>query len=206
MARKRKSDATPLDEVDRTLYSTFCSAANSLSQLYTQAMNQQKVAFQAGERQALEKLYQWIIRQHEEGSRVTAADIAAHIEKEIDYGGDDSAISPRLHFPHQLLQSTPHFPNSSALTTATSLGQQPAHGVPPRASHSELVKSSVFSNALSSPVRRSLQPYQLAQAGGQCYQTAVPPSNRTNDVNSSSDGNGRESNSPSHNDSSMEMH
>ncbi|KAK8941714.1 hypothetical protein KSP40_PGU001437 [Platanthera guangdongensis] len=53
MARKRKSDATPLDEVDRTLYSTFCSAANSLSQLYTQAMNQQKVAFQAGERQAL---------------------------------------------------------------------------------------------------------------------------------------------------------
>lgn len=205
MARKRKSDATPLDEVDRTLYSTFCSSANSLSQLYTQAMNHQKVAFQAGERQALEKLYHWIIRQHEEGSRVTAADIASHIEKEIDYGGDDS--SPRLHFQHQFPHATPHFPNPSILTPAF-LGQ-PAHGAPPRPNHPEQAKNSVFSNALTSPVRRSLQPYQLAQSGGgpPCYQTSVPPSanasTRTNEVNSSID---RESNSPSPNDSSMEMH
>ncbi|KAG0500517.1 hypothetical protein HPP92_000589, partial [Vanilla planifolia] len=53
MAKKRKSDASRLDEVDRTMYSTFCSAANSLSQIYTQAMSQQKLAFQAGERHAL---------------------------------------------------------------------------------------------------------------------------------------------------------
>ena len=54
MARKRKTDAAPrLDEADRTLYSTFCGAANSLSQLYTQAMAQQKFSFQAGERHAL---------------------------------------------------------------------------------------------------------------------------------------------------------
>ena len=54
MARKRKTDAAPrLDEADRTLYSTFCGAANSLSQLYTQAMAQQKLSFQAGERHAL---------------------------------------------------------------------------------------------------------------------------------------------------------
>jgi hypothetical protein len=53
MARKRKTDAAPrLDEADRTLYSTFCGAANSLSQLYTQAMAQQKLSFQAGERHA----------------------------------------------------------------------------------------------------------------------------------------------------------
>lgn len=54
MARKRKTDAAPrLDEADRTLYSTFCGAANSLSQLYTQAMAQQKLSFQAGERHAM---------------------------------------------------------------------------------------------------------------------------------------------------------
>ena len=54
MVRKRKTDAAPrLDEADRTLYSTFCGAANSLSQLYTQAMAQQKLSFQAGERHAL---------------------------------------------------------------------------------------------------------------------------------------------------------
>ena len=53
MAKKRKSDATRLDEVDRSMYTTFCSAANSLSQLYSQAMNHQRLSFQAGERHAL---------------------------------------------------------------------------------------------------------------------------------------------------------
>ncbi|GKU90732.1 hypothetical protein SLEP1_g4688 [Rubroshorea leprosula] len=53
MGKKRKSIATSLDEVDRTMYASFCSAANSLSQLYTQAMNQQKLSFQAGERHGL---------------------------------------------------------------------------------------------------------------------------------------------------------
>lgn len=53
MAKKRKSDATRLDEFDRSLYTSFCSAANSLSQLYTQAMNHQRLSFQAGERHAL---------------------------------------------------------------------------------------------------------------------------------------------------------
>lgn len=53
MAKKRKSDATRLDEVDRSMYTTFCSAANSLSQLYTQTMNHQRLSFQAGERHAL---------------------------------------------------------------------------------------------------------------------------------------------------------
>ncbi|KAK8476757.1 hypothetical protein V6N11_009890 [Hibiscus sabdariffa] len=53
MGKKRKSIATSLDEVDRTMYASFCSAANSLSQLYTQAMNQQKLSFQAGKRHGL---------------------------------------------------------------------------------------------------------------------------------------------------------
>ena len=56
MGKKRKSVATSLDEVDRTMYATFCSAANSLSQLYTQTMNQQKLSFQAGERHGLVRL------------------------------------------------------------------------------------------------------------------------------------------------------
>ncbi|KAI9083339.1 hypothetical protein K1719_034705 [Acacia pycnantha] len=53
MVKKRKSTASSLDEVDRTMYASFCSAANSLSQLYTQAMNHQKLSFQAGERHGL---------------------------------------------------------------------------------------------------------------------------------------------------------
>lgn len=53
MAKKRKSDATRLDEVDRGMYTAFCSAANSLSQLYSQAVHQQRLSFQAGERHAM---------------------------------------------------------------------------------------------------------------------------------------------------------
>ncbi|GFY80210.1 hypothetical protein Acr_01g0000190 [Actinidia rufa] len=49
MAKKRKSD-TRLDEVDRSMYNSFCTAANSLSQLYTHSMNQQQFSFHAGER------------------------------------------------------------------------------------------------------------------------------------------------------------
>ncbi|CAK9187838.1 unnamed protein product, partial [Ilex paraguariensis] len=61
MAKKRKSDATRLDEVDRNIYSTFCSAANSLSQLYSQAMHQQRLSFQAGERHALVRSLPYLI-------------------------------------------------------------------------------------------------------------------------------------------------
>lgn len=53
MAKKRKSENAALDEVERTLYTSFCTAANSISQLYTQAQNQQKLSFQAGERHAV---------------------------------------------------------------------------------------------------------------------------------------------------------
>lgn len=56
MAKKRKSDATRLDEADRTVYATFCGAANSLSQLYSLAMSQQKLAFQSGERHSLVRI------------------------------------------------------------------------------------------------------------------------------------------------------
>ncbi|KAI6699716.1 hypothetical protein NL676_014040 [Syzygium grande] len=94
MAKKRKSVASRLDEVDRSLYSSFCSAANSLSQLYTQAMNHQRLSFQAGERHALEKLYQWILRQQEEGSRVSTIDIIAYLQNELDYPADEALTHP----------------------------------------------------------------------------------------------------------------
>lgn len=57
MAKKRKSVATSLDEVDRTMYSNFSSAANSLSHLYSQAITQQKLSFLSGERHALVSSY-----------------------------------------------------------------------------------------------------------------------------------------------------
>jgi hypothetical protein len=53
MVKKRKSEYSGLDEVEKTLHTSFCTAANSISHLYTQAQHQQKHAFQAGERHAV---------------------------------------------------------------------------------------------------------------------------------------------------------
>ncbi|XP_074570297.1 uncharacterized protein LOC141826880 [Curcuma longa] len=199
MSRKRKTEATRLDEVDRTMYSTFCSAANSLSQLYTQAMNQQKVSFQAGERHALEKLYQWMMRKQEEESRLTVADIVAHVQNEMDYAVDD-AVS-RSSVQHQY-QTTMQMTNSSIQHPSALFGQ-PTAGLAPRSTHSDQSKNSVFSNALSSPVRRSLQPFHIEQGG--FYNNDGLPTGNT-ESRSHDPSQNREANSLSSNYSSMDIH
>ncbi|KAK9165730.1 hypothetical protein Scep_000921 [Stephania cephalantha] len=123
MAKKRKSEATGLDEADRTMYTTFCAAANSLSQLYTQAMNQQKLAFQAGERRALEKLYEWMVQQEGQGSKLSTADIVAYLQNEHDRGVDEPPVLPGLPFPHQNPQHMVQYPATSAQVSNGSSGQ-----------------------------------------------------------------------------------
>ncbi|KAG6592202.1 uncharacterized protein LOC111797455 [Cucurbita pepo subsp. pepo] len=208
MAKKRKSIATSLDEVDRTMYTSFCSGANSLSQLYTQAMNHQKLSFQAGERHAMEKLYQWMFRQQEGGSRVTTADVLNYIRNELDYCGEEPSMSPRaaaVH-QHQHAQPTMQFTNSSF--PASGLSAQATTGQGSRTEHSDNhSKSSVFSNALSSPIRRSLQQYHIAQE-------AHYPNSGTSGGNGATRNNepnflqhqNADPNSVSSNDSSMDMH
>uniref|UniRef100_A0A5B7ADW2 Holocarboxylase synthetase n=1 Tax=Davidia involucrata TaxID=16924 RepID=A0A5B7ADW2_DAVIN len=199
MGKKRKSVATSLDEVDRTMYSTFCSAANSLSQLYTQAMNQQKLSFQAGERHGLEKLYQWILRQQEGGSRVTTVDILTSLQSELDNYGEEPSMSPRAPLQNQHSQPTTHFTNSGFLVSSGSSGA-PTAGQGFRSEHcDQQSKNYVFSNALSSPVRRSLQNYHIAPI--------QPSANgvRNNESNFLQHQN-RDSNPPNSNDSSMDMH
>ncbi|KAL6180158.1 hypothetical protein ACLB2K_046825 [Fragaria x ananassa] len=93
MGKKRKSITTSLDEVDRSMYASFCSAANSLSQLYTQGMNNQKFSFQAGERHALDKIYQWIRSTQQGGSRVTTDDVLSYLQNELGYCGEEAPQS-----------------------------------------------------------------------------------------------------------------
>ncbi|KAJ8497971.1 hypothetical protein OPV22_008523 [Ensete ventricosum] len=165
MARKRKLEAMGLDEADRTLYSTFCAAANSLSQVYAQAMNQQKISFQAGERHAL---------------------------NEMDYAGEGSLASLRSPFQHQASNLHLVCSDSQHLDFAS------------RSGHPDQAKNAVFSNALSSPVCRSLQPYHLAQGSGLYANTVIPTGNagaRNHDRNQN-----RDTNSLGSNDSSMDIH
>ncbi|KAM1264148.1 hypothetical protein ACFX13_034928 [Malus domestica] len=205
MGKKRKSVATSLDEVDRSMYTSFCSAANSLSQLYTQAMNHQKLSFQAGERHALDKIYQWICRQQEGGSRVTTVDIVNYLQNELDYCGEEPSMSPRLPLQHQHLQPTAHFSNSGLPVTSGSSGPtNTGQGIrSEQCDHQS--KNSVFSNALSSPVRQSLQHYHISQDG--YYPGAVLPSgNGARNNEPSFLHPNRDANPPSSNDTSMDMH
>ncbi|KAK3133157.1 hypothetical protein QOZ80_6AG0533120 [Eleusine coracana subsp. coracana] len=161
--KKRKAEAARLEETDRALYGAFRGAANSLSQLYTLAMGAQKASFQAGERHAMEKLYEWILRQHENGLRLTVADIASHIQHEIQYGGENALASPRSQYSNQTAPITVHIANTS--------NQQPSPSLftPGNPGLTQSKNSMVFSNALSSPIRRSLQPYHLEQGGDTGY-------------------------------------
>ncbi|PWA46437.1 hypothetical protein CTI12_AA508230 [Artemisia annua] len=158
MAKKRKSIASHIDEVDRTMYSSFSNAANSLSHLYSIALTQQKLSFLSGERHGLEKLYQWISKQDAEGLRVTSGDILAYIEAELDSSVDDPPIPPRISSQQnqQHTQVTNPFINSSS-------SSMPQGFRPDQSDQSS--KNYIFSNALSSPVRRSLQNYHISQEG-----------------------------------------
>ncbi|KAM7514655.1 hypothetical protein LguiA_004238 [Lonicera macranthoides] len=221
MSKKRKSLATSLEEVDRTVYSTFCSGANSLSQLYSQAMNQQKLSFQAGERHGLEKLYQWILRQQEEGSRVAPVDIVTYLRvssffqttypapslnddlsvfplTDLDCCGEDVAPMQNQH-----LQATMHIPN---MASSGSSGAPPGSGQGFQSEHSEQQRSKndVFSDALSSPVRRSLQNYHIAQRN--YYTNGVQNENGPNGPHSDRHQNRDPNNPVNSSDSSMDMH
>ncbi|EMS62206.1 hypothetical protein TRIUR3_09092 [Triticum urartu] len=202
--KKRKAEAARLDETDRAMYGAFRGAANSLSQLYTLAMGGQKLSFQAGERHAMpcwvivlnprpwlqqpcheEKLYEWILRQHENGLRLTVGDIASHVQHEIQYGGDNPLASPRSQYASQSTHATVHMPNTSNQQPSASLFALGNPGL------TQPKNSAVFSNALSSPVRRGLQPYHLDHGGDAGY---------------FANGLAREPNPTASNDSSMDMH
>ncbi|KAL5560237.1 hypothetical protein UlMin_036448 [Ulmus minor] len=206
MGKKRKSIATSLDEGDRTMYASFCSAANSLSQLYSQAMNHQKLSFQAGERHALEKLYQWMCRQQEGGSKVTTADIVNYLQHELDYCGEEPSMSSRVSVQQQQTQAPMAIMNSGfPVSSGSPLSANAGQGIRSEQSENQS-KNSVFSNALSSPVRRSLQHYHLVQ-GGYYQNSGLPLGNgiRNNEPNFLNHLN-RDYNLPSSNDTSMDMH
>jgi len=202
MGKKRKSVATQLDEVDRTMYSTFSSAASSLSQLYTQAMNQQKLSFQAGERHALENLYQWILRKHEGDSSLSMADVVAHLQNEMDCVGEDRPPSPRIQQQQRHSQQM----MNTGFQTSQSIDSG-GHGH--RIGHSVQTKNSLsFPSDFSGPICRILQNCQLPQTQGYVQNTGAPTGNNTNrnPGTNSSNMNNRGTSSPSSHYSSMDMH
>ncbi|XP_010484271.1 PREDICTED: uncharacterized protein LOC104762640 [Camelina sativa] len=157
MVKKRKSEETTrLDEVDRTMYGAFRGAANSLSQLYTHAMNHQRVSFLAGERRGMEKLYQWIVRQEEQGIRVSTVDITTYLQNELEYEPEETSIPIPVQEFHQYQQFPPPNVHTSVAHVLSSHIAQ----------HYDCNQDKVLiqPNGLSSPVRRTLQEFNLCEA------------------------------------------
>ncbi|CAI8583342.1 unnamed protein product [Vicia faba] len=200
MAKKRKSIATTLDEVDRTMYASFCTAANSLSLLHMHAINHQKLSFQAGQRHSLEKLYQWIWRQQEGGSRVATLDILNYIQNELDYFGEEQSVSPRAALPPATQVASSGFTVTPSSSCQTVVGQ----GLGSEHCDNQS-KSFEFSNALSNPVHQSLQHYQVGEGGNYLSGPSIGNGNQ-NTESSFFLQQSRDFTAFSSNDSAMDMH
>ncbi|GAQ84265.1 hypothetical protein KFL_001820180 [Klebsormidium nitens] len=109
MGKKRKAETSGMEEVEKGLYSSFCAAANSISQLYTQAQSQQRLSFAAGQRHAMDQVYQWVLRQRDAGATQLSADqLLNFLQRELDTG--DIAVS---HFSQQAAAATAPAPAAS---------------------------------------------------------------------------------------------
>lgn len=125
------------------------------------------------------------------------------LQNELDYCGEEPSMSPRAPLQHQQSQPALHAP-SFPVTSASSGQTIVAQGL--RSDHCEnQSKNYVFSNALSSPICRSLQHYQIGEGG--CYTNGLSMGNGNRNtepgfLNQQS----RDSNAVSSNDSAMDMH
>ena len=130
------------------------------------------------------------------------------VQNELDYCGEEPSMSPRVPVQHQYSQPVTNFMNSGfPISSGSSCPTTAVQGI--RSEHcDQQSKNSVFSNALSSPVRQSLQHYHITR-GGYCPNGGLPLGNgaRNNEptiINNQS----RDSSALnlSSNDSAMDMH
>lgn len=125
-------------------------------------------------------------------------------QNELDFGSEEPPMSPRTLLQQQHLQTAMHSANLGPTIPAApaTAGQGGRWG------HSEQrAKNSVFSNALSSPVRRSLQSYHLAAQGSHHSGNFTPHGDGhriNNEINSYPQQN-RDTN-PSVSNDSLDMH
>lgn len=82
MTKKRKFEVD-LD-AERTLYSSFVSAANSVSQLYTQAVQQQRKSAATASRQTLERVICYVLKESAENGTLTASTLLQYLQQEYE--------------------------------------------------------------------------------------------------------------------------
>lgn len=128
------------------------------------------------------------------------------LQNELDYCGEEPSMSPRAPLQHQQSQPVMHVTNSGFPVISGSSAQTIAgQGLRPEHCDNQS-KNYMFSNALSSPVRRSLQHYQIAEGGRYSSGLAMGTGNRNTEPSFLHQQSSRDCTTFSSNDSAMDMH
>ncbi|KAL4443885.1 hypothetical protein ABPG75_011622 [Micractinium tetrahymenae] len=98
---KKRKQADTL-EGERSLYASFSHAANAVSQLYTAAVQQTKRAEEAGARQALERVAQFVVKEYGNAPAVPTAVLMEVLRQELQ-AAQGGAAAIQLPFPVPLL-------------------------------------------------------------------------------------------------------
>ncbi|KAF8389283.1 hypothetical protein HHK36_025976 [Tetracentron sinense] len=104
MTSKRKMEMTVVDEIDRTLYSIFCNAESSLSQLYSQSLNLQKLAFEVG------NVMPWRVLIFPKGNKVDHLSIYLDVadSTNLPYAQFSFSVINQIHEKNTIIKGTQH--------------------------------------------------------------------------------------------------
>ncbi|CAM0880040.1 unnamed protein product [Alopecurus aequalis] len=168
VARDEGKKGTPEDQAEAEVHQAFRRSANALSQLYTSSVANQKASFLAGERRAMESVYQWISSQNEEAS-LSVSDVLAYVQDEIERRGG-MAGSPQHPSPQPASCSPSADVQTSTFSFAAALDSQ--QWQPDRPG------TAGIPNALPSPLQQNIYPCYPVQ-WSECGPVDSPTSNHS---------------------------
>jgi hypothetical protein len=93
MGKKRKLEVDI--EAERSLYSSFVQAANAVSQLYTQGVQQQRRSAAAASKATLERVVTFVLRQEEGSETISKAALLQFLQHEYENADSSDATTPQ---------------------------------------------------------------------------------------------------------------
>jgi hypothetical protein len=125
MGKKRKPELD-LDS-EKTLYTTFVSAANSVSQIYTQAIQQQRKASTLATKHALENVLAFALKENPHSDSISKSALIHFLNSEYEAVSGTEILAPQVQ-----LQYAPLPQPSASISDDESLSAAAPHRTPTR--------------------------------------------------------------------------
>lgn len=109
MGKKRKYEVDI--DAERTLHGSFVSAANAVSQMYMQAVQQQRKTSTAASRQTLERVICFLLREFNGAEHVSKTALLHFLQQE--YEGLEGSENVPYHFPVHFIPAVHHGTSSA---------------------------------------------------------------------------------------------